>query len=677
MPNYLKIKTSLDQPYLKTGLFQVRGLKGREGLCKDFEYTLDMVSRKRLTEKQFDQLLGDSVTVSIGFSKNDLKRGQRFINGIIYRMKEIGMSKTPLVKEIWHYQITIGSWLTQLKQVKDCRIFQKNGNTSLSIITGLLTELELRDFKTEISSNYPGRDYITQYDESTADFIIRLLQNEGILWRFEHQDNRHILVFFDDSSRLPEIRRMDWGSREGFQEFCYQSEHIPVEGCQLTDFDYQNPSVKTVNQPSNLENKRFRHFEYPGYFATRGEGEKKVSRLKKSILNQTRLFRGTSTIRLLSSGKRFLLTAPLLKNCHNRKYLVTDLYTEATTESFLNHFTVIDTRVDYVYPRSGMVKKPQVPGTQTAIVVGNKKDPSKTQTDGEGRIKVRFHWDHHSPVNSENTSAYIRNAVPAAGFLRGFIFTPNIGDEVLVSFLDADPDRPIIIGRVYSINQRPPVDPEKTPYQSAIQAHGDRGANRIVFDDTADSEVFEFTAKENMSVKVGTDLYVKVEDELTLLADNMELTANGSILTGNIVAMSGGDINSVAGATISNTTGLVVADLVGGLDNNKADANIIQLAVGMVKSKSGGPTVSTAPMIFNTTAGDIDLKGEGGVKNIGLIIANTAMDLISNSSAKKVCEKAELAIITNSKNETNDFDKEQTNQALMIKDKGNMVINDG
>ena len=643
----------------------------------DFEHVLDLVSRERLTEKQFDQMLGSGVTLSIGFSKKDLKRGQRFINGIVYHLKEIGMSKVPLIKGIWHYQMTIGSWFTQLKQVKDCRIFQKNGNTSLSIITDLLIELELRDFKTEIRSNYPRRDYITQYDESTADFIIRLLQNEGILWRFEHQDNRHILVFFDDIYRLPEIHSMNWGEHEGIQEFCYQSVHIPVESCQLTDFDYQNPPARTVNQPSDLANKRFRRFEYPGNFASRGEGEEKVARLKKSILNEAKQYQGTSTIRLLSAGKRFLLNAPLLKDFHDQKYLVTDLYTEATTESFTNRFTVINAKADYVYPISLQVKKPQVEGSQTAFVVGSKDSPSKTQTDHEGRIKVRFHWDHHSPKESNNTSAFIRNAVPAAGSQRGFVFNPKIGDEVVLSFIDCDIDRPVIIGRVYSSNQRPPVFLEENPYQSAIQAHEDMGANRVVFDDKEGSEWLEFRAKKDMNIKVGTDLYIDVEDELTLMADNLEVTAKGSILTGNVVTLSGGDINSTAGTDISNTTGLVVADVVGGLENNKADANIIHLAIGMVKSESGGLTISTSPMIFNTTAGDVDVNGGNGVKNIGMIVANTAMDLINNSSAKKVNQNATLAIVTNAKNETNDFDKEQTSQALMIKDKGNMVINDG
>jgi hypothetical protein len=120
-----------------------------------------------------------------------------------------------------------------------------------------------------------------------------------------------------------------------------------------------------------------------------------------------------------------------------------------------------------------------------------------------------------------------------------------------------------------------------------------------------------------------------------------------------------------------------VANIVGGLALNKAGANGINAALGMVDSSSGGHTISAAPLIFNTTAGNIDTNGKGGVTNLGLIVANTAMELIENSAGKNVSQKADLAILTNTKNETNTFDSESTTKALLVKDKGEMAINDG
>jgi hypothetical protein len=179
-----------------------------------------------------------------------------------------------------------------------------------------------------------------------------------------------------------------------------------------------------------------------------------------------------------------------------------------------------------------------------------------------------------------------------------------------------------------------------------------------------------------MKIKVGEDLNIEIDQDLTILADNLDITANGNILTGNIITMSGGPIKSNAGASITNMTGLVVANVVGGLVTNKAGANGINIALGMVDSRSGGHTVSAAPIILNTTAGNVDTSGKGGVTNIGLVVANTAFEVIENSASKKVAQKADLAILTNTKTESNTFDSESTTQALMVKDKGEMVINE-
>jgi type VI secretion system secreted protein VgrG len=649
---------------------------GEEGICRDFSYTLELVSHERLIEKEFEQLLGGSVTVTESFVTKKLGKGHRFINGIVYHLKEIGRSKLSQLKEVWRYQLTIGSWLTQLRQVKDCRIFQKNGNTTISLIKDLLVELDLRDYRIDLTKTYPRRDLITQYDESTYHLIVRLLQTESILWRFEFHQHKHTLVCFDDISRLPEIDASHWGIGEGVFEFCQQSNHQPLTVCQLTDFDYENPPAKSVSYPANRENKAFRHFEYPGGFTNRSAGEQKVSRLHQTFVNEAEQFVGSSSLRLLTAGDRFRLKAPRLKNLHDRIFLITELRIEATRETYLNRFTASDAKADYGYPQSALVAKPKIVGTQTAVVVGSKEHPSQIQTDEAGRIRVRFHWDHHAPQASGNTSAFLRMAFPAAGQGRGMVFVPKIGEEVVVSFLDGDPDKPLIIGSVYSSNERAPLVPQSVAFQSVIRAQPGKDSNQLLFDDKAGSESFELNAKQDMTITVGHNLEIATQDAITITADALLLETNGNVLTGNVMALIGGNTVCVAGKSISNTTGLLVTGLTGALQNNLAGGACANIALGMVDNGSGGNMIFKGASIFNSTLGDVETTGEGGVKSKAMLVANTAKDVIENVSGGDIKQKAALAIVTKSENVNNTFSDGIKTQAIFVKEQGKTAIND-
>ena len=666
---YLTLKSPLDDLAGNSKRFDLQRVQGTEALCGDFEYSLEICSPKRLTEEDIDLLLGNAVTVQIGYTLSN-QATFRYINGLVFRIKELGMSRAPLLPDLWEYHLEISSWFKQLSYAKECRIFQKNNNTHLSIISDLLTELGLMDFRNQAGKNWPKRDYVTQYNESYYDFITRLLQEEGILWGFEHTENQHILVFYEDVTQLPEIPSSSWLGIDRFVSFCRSTRYHPLDGCQMADFDYDNPPAKLVGKSGKSN---FLHFEYPGHFSTRDDGENKASRLKSTCKHKDLTFRGTSTVRILQAGKRITMHSPTLRGFHEKLFIVKKLSMEATPRSYSNSFELFSSKTPCFHDPENKVAKPVIIGHQTAVVTGSK-TASGVHTDEQGRVMVRFHWDRHSPDNSG--SAYIRNMMPAAGAERGFIFNPRVGDEVLVAFENGDPDRPLIIGRVYSSNQRTPVKPESHPEQSTINPSGEKRSNHIVFDDKCGAENLEINAKKDMKIKVGTDLNIDIKSDLTIFADNLEITATGNVLTGNIVTMSSGDINTNAGNTISNTSGLIVANINAGLALNKAGANGINAALGMVDSSSGGHTISAAPLIFNTTAGNIDTNGKGGVKNIGLIVANTAMELIENAAGKHVGQKADLAIFTNSTNETSTFKSESSTKALLVKDKGEMTIND-
>ncbi len=670
--SYLSVLSPFDEESRYTERFEIQSIVGKEKLCGNFTYDLEISTRERITESEFDQLVGNPLTVCFSFRDSSGKFRQRYINGLVYRLREKGMSRFPLAPQIWRYKVEISSWLKQLQAAKDCRIFQKQSNTALSIISDLLIELGFPAFKNETRIPYPKREYVTMYNESYFDFIVRLLQDEGILWRFEHEKGKHTLVFCDDSTMLPELSSTQWANGDDFQYFCKKETHVPVEAVQTTSFDSQNPPVRVVNKPDSLSGTQLRHFEYPGNFIDRSEGESKMDRLQTALTDEKILYTSASSIRALEAGKRFTLNLPTLPDLHQMSFLIRELSVNATEDSYSNEFTAMPSKNRFYYEFCDRCSKPVIHGNQTAMVVGEK-NAANIHTNKLGSIMVRFHWDHHSPPNTG--SAFVRNAMPAAGNHRGFIFNPNIGDEVVVKFEDGDPDRPLIMGRVYSSVQRAPVSPGQKPDQSIIQPKDGTNANRILFDDKTGSENLEFRAKKDMNIKVGRNLTINADRNWNVNCKNLDVTATGDFDSGNVISMAGLGIHTEAGKKISNMTRLAATEIAGSVSDNKAGCNTVNLTLGLMNTTSGGATVSKSPMIFNTATGDIILSGQEKVKNSGMMVVNTGSDLIDNAAPGKIEQEAKLAILSSTKNETNKIGDESKTKAMMVKNQGDMVIN--
>ncbi len=669
--SYLTLITPLDQSVKRERKFHVTSLKGEEGLCRDFHYELEVSTLERLSETEIDLLVGGLTTVEISNSTLDANRNQRVINGMVYKLRELGMSKAPLMPDIWQYRLEISSWLKQLNHARECRIFQKNDNTSIKIIRELLAEFDLRQIENKTRKQYPKRTYVTIYNEDYYHFIIRLLQSEGIIWYFDHSNSGHKLVLCDDMSDLPEIPLVRNAGLDKFIRFCRKDSFIPVDGCQSSDYNYDNQPAKMVGKKGKSG---FNYYEYPGHFDEREDGEKKNKILFSSLKSDKCLFEGTSSIRMLEGGKRFKLAAPLLKDLDDRYYVLKNLRISATSDSYTNEFIVLPTNQSFFYSVGERLKKPSIIGNQTAMVTGSS-NKANIHTDEQGRVMVRFHWDRHSPPDTG--SAFIRNVTPVAGPGRGFVFVPAIDDEVVVSFENGDPDKPLIVGRVYSSKQKLPVSPERTPYQSVIQARSEGGDNRVVFDDKSGEESLSFRAKKNMKIKVGGSLSINVDNDINMSAKNVTMKTEGNFLSGNIISLSLKGINNAAGKKISHATGLAVANIAGGVMDTKNGANDVNLALGKVNTSSGGATISKSPIMLNTTAGDVEYSANNTIQNKGMIVANTGFDLIENTAGENIKQEASLAVLTKSKQERNKIDSTTTTKALLIKDKAETAINDG
>lgn len=606
--------------------FYLTHLSGTEALCSDFSYRLEVGSYEQLTTEDIEKLIGKPVTVDIGYLDRNSKPAGRLIHAIVYKVEDLGMRHIQPFPGIWRYRFEIGSWFRKLSFIKDCRIFQKGGNHSMSIISELLTELGCRDFKDQTGGEFPKRELSVMYNETMENYIRRLCDEDGILFTFKHHNNRHELIFTTDSDSLPEIPDSSWGYYDGVKQFCRDVSYIPIRDVTVASYDWENPPVKNVFGNTGMTNSTLKNYIYPGHFKKRADGDAKARRYSENLKNQAVRYFGQSTMRVFAAGHRFHLNAPMLPDLHGKPFLIQQLSIEATNDSYTNEFIALSAKEPYIH-RDETVQKPVIEGIQTAMVVGPGGD-GKIQADKRGCVKVRFHWDHHSPEGAAHTSAFVRVSQSAAGSQRGFLFTPRVGEEVTVMFENGNPDRPIITGAVYSNNRQPPTSPDSYPFSGIIKSGDGSDANRITLNDKPGSEKLEVQAENDLNIKVGGNLNVKVEDDIFIQADSVNI-----IVRNNVCVETGGNILSLSLKGIDNTAGASI--------NNLAVGGIVNIAGGKVSNKAAQTITNTAILSADNTSG-------GGIANASkTLMANTCLKTVANIG-KTVQTNAALGIINTS-----------------------------
>lgn len=509
-------------------------LSGREGISQLFRYELSMFSED---PKSVDpaKLIGQRVSISIELGKTASGK-YRYFNGVICSMTVGGSDN-----RFTGYSAVVVPWLWFLTQTADCRIFQ--GKTVPEIIEQIFNEYGFKDFRKALTGKYTKWDYCVQYRETDFNFVTRLMEQEGIFYFFEHEKDKHTLVLADTldackpSPSQPKARFLPAGG-SGKQE---EGEDT-VASWQLTqmfhagkytyrDYHFENPDATfEVNRPSAIKvggNDKFELYDYPGEYAQRfnkpgerlgeikPEGEKLVKFRMEEEESPGKVISGSSWCRGFNAGCQFELTNhPSL----NGKYAITalnfsvtqapDYYSQSTQVSgYQNSFSCVPDKTHYRPPR--VTPKPVVQGLQNAVVVGLK--GKEIDVDKYGRVKVQFPWDREGKKN-ENSSCWLRVAQPWAGKRWGAFFWPRIGQEVLVAFLEGDPEQPIIVGSVYNANQMPPYlgdglddkhknDPNLTGVKSNSTLEG-KGFNEWRFDDSKGKEQVFVHAERNMDTRV-------------------------------------------------------------------------------------------------------------------------------------------------------------------------------
>ena len=510
MPKVMEITTPLGDNVL---LFH--GMHGREAISQVPEFQLDLLSTDG--EIVLDDILGRNVTVKVVLADDTT----RYFNGFVSRF-----SQARMYGRYHRYFATVRPWLWFLSRTADCRIFQEM--TVPDIVKQVFGDEPTNDFKLELTGSYRTWTYCVQYRETDLNFISRLLEHEGIYYYFKYADGKNTLVLTDSYSgheacagadTLPFIdpERLARPDIEHVGAWDFSREVQP--GLYVhTDYDFERPSTNLRTQKAVTRGYRpssYEVFDYPGHYRQKPEGEQYSSVRIDEYGAQYEVAHGATNARGLRAGHLFVL-AGHPRGDQNREHLVvaasTDLefsdyeaMPDRSGAAFRCSFTAISSAQQYRPLRA--TPKPFVQGPQTALVVGPAGE--EIYTDKYGRVKVQFYWDRLGRKD-ENASCWVRVSQPWAGKAWGTIAIPRIGQEVVVDFLEGDPDQPIITGRVYNGEQMPPYDLPANKTQSGMKSRSSLGGtpanfNEIRFEDKKGSEQIFIHAEKNQDIEVEND----------------------------------------------------------------------------------------------------------------------------------------------------------------------------
>jgi type VI secretion system secreted protein VgrG len=488
----------------------LEGFRGSEGISELFRFELDLLAElDRVID--FDAIVGSNVTLRL-----KTPTGERFFNGIVSRFSEGASDETFTT---YHAEMVPTLWLGT--QTADCRIFQFQKPPE--IIERVLTDLGITDVRLDLARTYPVREYCVQYRETAFNFIARLMEQYGIFYYFEHENGKHTLVLADDPAAhavCPGQARARFHRPLGAAVLRedvvtgLQREQVTRPGkYALTDYNFETPAVSLdVNVESQGSGPKFEIYDYPGEYPKRAEGEQIVRVRIEAEEAQRVLIDGQSTCGAFSPGFKFTL-AEHPRAVNNAAYILTRVSHRALETTFRsgadddgfrydNRFSCIPGGVSYRPPRR--TPMPVVEGPQTAEVVGVPGE--EIYTDKFGRVHVQFHWDRVG-VRDEGSSCWIRVSQPWAGKNWGAIFLPRVGQEVIVDFLEGDPDQPIIIGRVYNGEQMPPYELPANQTQSGIKTRSSPGGdpsnfNELRFEDKKGQEQIYLHAEKTLTTVV-------------------------------------------------------------------------------------------------------------------------------------------------------------------------------
>jgi type VI secretion system secreted protein VgrG len=498
-------------------LFLTR-VEGRESISDLFEYRLELISTSADVDP--DTLLGQALAFCI-IRANEAGE-PRWFHGHVRSFEYVGTND-----RISNYRAVVVPWLWFATQMSDSRIWQdKKAHEVLSAVLGEVPFNAVADADVE-KGNQLQRVNCTQYRETHYDFVRRLLEEEGVGFYFDHTQQQHAMVMFDAVSKcLPcveqEVELSDDNTEESGLKSWRRIRRFTAGGVASTDYNDQTPaenllvSTRTVLALSGQDDLELLH--YPGGHTTAAAGEALVKRLIERHEGSHESVTGESNCVTWNVGGRFKITHHPNPDEVGKEYVITRLsfVVEAggfttggeVSLSYQNEFECVPAESSWKPPV--LARKPRIEGVQTAIVVGGQNQ--ETHVDAFGRIRLQFFWDRHGGKRAD-ASCWVRVAQPWAGDGYGTWFLPRVGNEVVVSFLEGDPDRPLVIGSVYHKDHKQPYSPSDDPSVSTIKTlttPDGNGYNELRFQDKKGDEQVFIHSQRRMDVRVKASLLESV-----------------------------------------------------------------------------------------------------------------------------------------------------------------------
>jgi len=546
---------------------------GREELSQLFEFKAETLSTT--LDCDATSIVGKAVTVSITLADGTTLR---YFNGYV---RDFYALEPDYSESIRSYRLTIVPWLWFLSLGSNCQIFQQKSVTD--IIDAVFSAAGFSDYEKQLTGTYSALDYCVQYRETNLDFVSRLMESFGIFYFFKHENGKHTLVLADDASKyvactegtasyFGDMTQTPLGAlthwEHGFQfvpgKFTQNDYNFTTP---TTDLTASEPTVVTLSGVSSYE-----LYDYPGGYGTTGDGTT-LSKVRMQEREwEYEMIRGAGSYGSFSTGGKFEITDHPVDGEKSKSYALVAIEHELVEpvqyysasipgprQSYRNRFVCIPATI--VYRPRRRTPRPYIRGPQSALVVGS--SGQEMLTDQYGRVKVQFYWDRVGQKD-ENSSCWIRVAQGLAGNTWGLQFLPRVGQEVLVEFLDGDPDRPIITGSVYNADQMPtyalPSLQNKSGLRTRSTTEGsDTTFSELTFDDTKGAEQVYFHAERdflrevenNDTLNVGYDLKNPGDQTIKIYNNRTVTIENGNevldIQTGNrtVTVEKGNDTHEV------------------------------------------------------------------------------------------------------------------------------------
>jgi type VI secretion system secreted protein VgrG len=627
---------AIDTPLGKDVLL-LQEMNAYEAVSRLFVYDLDLLAYDN-DSISFDDIVGQKVSISIRLTDGT----PRCVSGYVSRFTQAETDE----RLFTHYRAQVVPWLWFLTRQADCRIFQ---NLAVpDIISKIFDPFDFKDFRLSLKSSYPQLDYCVQYRETAFNFVSRLMEEFGIFYYFDHStQGKHTMVLADQSSTLPacpsspvsydtEVGGIDDPEVMGDWHI---GQEVRTGKYTVTDYNFTTPSTSLLaNDPTVVElaaSQDLELFDYPGLHTTKDQGDTVAKVHMQEEEASYMVVYGEGNCRGLMSGYSFELKNHY-RSDQNRNYVVTevrhsasagDSYVSGATgsETYSNRLTCIPASVPYRPAR--ITPKPFVQGPQPALVVG--KAGEEIWVDKYGRVIVQFYWDRLGQKN-ENSSCWIRTSQPWAGGNWGAMWIPRIGQEVLVSFLEGDPDRPVITGRVYNADQMPPYTLPDYQTRSTFMSRSSKGGgasnyNELRFEDLKGKEQIFMNAEKDMDLRVENDSreFIGANRHLIVTSNQQEqiqadkhLHVKGKHfekIEGDMsLQVTGNQMESVTGNKSLNVTGDQKESVTGNVSlsvtGNQSESVTGNVALSVTQGKSDSITMGYA-----MTAMTIHLSAQMGI----------------------------------------------------------------